>query len=77
MNWQHLINSNPTKKWYTTRKIVHNNNLYMVIFVGPEKPNTSIEDIEYIKKGLECDIALRSNNKLYFCQQIENANIIE
>jgi beta-N-acetylglucosaminidase len=73
----HNAFSTDIQKWYTLEQVHHNNETYFVILKIQESKNISIEDINDFKELLNCNIVLRSNGFLYFCQQIQNAEIIE
>jgi len=72
----HYLHSD-IQKWYTLERVNHKGELYFVIFKAQEPRGISHENIMLIKKELECDIVLRANGNIYFCQQITNAEIIE
>lgn len=65
------------EKFYALERVNHKGELYFVIFKAQEPRGLSHEDIMELKKELECDIVLRANGFIYFCQHITNAEIIE
>jgi beta-N-acetylglucosaminidase len=65
------------QKWYTLERINHNGELYFVILKIQEPKGITTEEINDVKELLNCNIVLRSSGFLYFCQQIQNAEIIE
>lgn len=69
-------NLSDTKKWHTLERLNHKGELYFVIFKENEPTGLLNDDIMGIKKYLKCDIVLRANGLIYFCQQITNAEII-
>lgn len=71
------IYATDTQKFYKLERITHKGDLYFVIFKAQEPVGLKHEDIMELKKNLGCDIVLRANGLIYFCQQISNAEIIE
>jgi hypothetical protein len=58
-----------------TRTFVNfQNNLYEVVRVFNE---SQIKNIELVKEFLDASLALRKNDKIYFCRLIEDAVILE
>lgn len=68
---------NDKDKWYNLERVNHKGNIYFVIFKTGEPKGFTNENITLIKEELKCDVALRANGLIYFCQQIPNAEIIE
>jgi exosome complex RNA-binding protein Rrp4 len=72
----HYIHSD-IQKWYTLERVNHKDNMYFVIYKEVEPRGLTHENITLVKESLKCDIVLRANGYIYFCQQITNAEIIE
>lgn len=53
--------------------IRHDDSLYEVIRIYLEE---RIKSIDGIKECLNADIALRNNGRVYFCQKIQDAEIV-
>jgi len=50
------------------------NNLYEVVRIFSE---SQIKNVELVKEYLDTSLALRKNEKIYFCRLIEEAVILE
>jgi exosome complex RNA-binding protein Rrp4 len=66
-----------TQKWFALERINHKDDIFFVIYKEKEPKGLSNNDITAIREELNCDIVLRANGIIYFCQKIENAEIIE
>lgn len=57
------------------RKLVgFNDKLYEIIKVFKDKENFPVEEF---KEFYDCEICLRKDNLLYFCQQLQEIQVIE
>jgi hypothetical protein len=53
----------------------HNDNLYLIIEIYPEQ-KIKPDKIQELRKLLDCDIVLKKDGLLLYCEQIAEAEVI-
>jgi hypothetical protein len=55
--------------------IRHNDNLYMIVEIYSEQ-RVKHDKIQELRELLECDIVLRKDGLLLFCEKIQEAEVV-
>jgi hypothetical protein len=61
--------------YLSSRNLIHfKDDTYQIIRIFTEE---NVNDIDGLRDYLECDITLRKDGQLFFCQKIEDAEIVD